>query len=299
MGRAFRGPDTRDHRRHAAGHRVRAGVRGDGDRGGDRLAQRRGPGRAPARPRVRRPLGPGVPRWRRCSRGRPRCFGSWSSGCTSWRPWPGSGDVLYASHLVLPAVVARRPRRPRPAGAGPRRGLGGPGHPGRHGPREPPARAGGHPVAGGQARWSSSPLLALAAHRDFAVLPRAVRAVEAGAKPAAALSERAGARPGRPPARPRRALPRGRDRARTVDAPVPSGRASRSDGPASVRALEELHQLVRAPIRSDRELLPQEHAPAGQEVRQLHRLVTGVAPEAAHGLPEDLAVRQADQARAD
>ena len=31
-------------------------------------------------------------------------------------------------------------------------------------------------------------LLALAAHRDFAVLPRAVRAVEAGAEPAAALS---------------------------------------------------------------------------------------------------------------
>ena len=31
-------------------------------------------------------------------------------------------------------------------------------------------------------------LLALAAHRDFAVLPRAVRAVEAGTKPAGALS---------------------------------------------------------------------------------------------------------------
>ena len=31
-------------------------------------------------------------------------------------------------------------------------------------------------------------LLALAAHRDFAVLPRAVRAVEAGAEPAAVLS---------------------------------------------------------------------------------------------------------------
>jgi uncharacterized membrane protein len=31
-------------------------------------------------------------------------------------------------------------------------------------------------------------LLALAAHRDFAVLPRAVRAVEGGAEPAAALS---------------------------------------------------------------------------------------------------------------
>jgi hypothetical protein len=31
-------------------------------------------------------------------------------------------------------------------------------------------------------------LLALAAHRDFAVLPRAVRAVERGAEPAAALS---------------------------------------------------------------------------------------------------------------
>jgi hypothetical protein len=31
-------------------------------------------------------------------------------------------------------------------------------------------------------------LLALAAHRDFAVLPRAVRAVEGGAEPAPALS---------------------------------------------------------------------------------------------------------------
>ena len=97
------------------------------------------------------------------------------------------GGVLYASHLVVPAVVR-----------GTRDAL--------------PLLARGRAVA-----WTAlailvvtglenlrpvqlvSPwlaaklvvvlaLLALAAHRDFAALPRAVRAVEAGAEPAAALS---------------------------------------------------------------------------------------------------------------
>jgi hypothetical protein len=62
----------------------------------------------------------------------------------------------------------------------------------------------------------------------------------------------------------------------------------------SVRALEEFHQLVAALIRSDGELLAEEHAPAGREVRQLHRLVTRVSSEAEHRLPQDLAGRQAD-----
>ena len=97
------------------------------------------------------------------------------------------GGVLYASHLVVPAVVR-----------GARDAL--------------PLLARGRAVA-----WTAlailvvtglenlrrvplvSPwlaaklvvalaLLALAAHRDFAVLPRAVRAIEEGAEPAAALS---------------------------------------------------------------------------------------------------------------
>ena len=96
------------------------------------------------------------------------------------------GGVLYASHLVLPAVAG-----------GARDGLA-------------------LLVRGRAVAWAAlailvvtglenlrrvpavSPwlaakllvvlaLLALAAHRDFAVLPRAVRAVETGAKPAAAL----------------------------------------------------------------------------------------------------------------
>ena len=191
-GRASGGPRVsgdghRDHRRHAPRHRVRPSIRGEGDRGGDRLAQSGRPHGPPPRPRVRRPLGPHARSGGDARPLAPRWLDSSSCGFTSSAPWPGWAD--YST----PATSSYRPRRGALARRSPllRRG------------RVVSWAAVALVIVTGLENLRSMAvitpwlagklltviaLLALAAHRDFALLPRAIQAIERGGEPGGALS---------------------------------------------------------------------------------------------------------------